>query len=268
MSTITSPRPSLTALTTPSSSRRTSLDPPSGPQAPSPQVDPPRRNRTALRDYYGLKAAVSADVINGAQQQETVVRDSELDAEGFDSEGYVREVLAREGLEGVLRIEAGLVNGLRSGLLEIKGLDGERKALVYDNYSKLIAATDTIRKMRSNMDPLTPTTSTLSPAISHIAETATSLSTSFKIRGLTAEGIGGSGDDQSMATGRKQEQQETVRWVCGAPHRLQVMLDAGRGEEAADDWVQVQRLLGKWAGINGVEDLRDRCMKVMMNRKN
>lgn len=31
---------------------------------------------------------------------------------------------------------------------EIRGLDGERKALVYDNYSKLIAATDTIRKVR------------------------------------------------------------------------------------------------------------------------
>lgn len=32
--------------------------------------------------------------------------------------------------------------------LEIRGLDGERKALVYDNYSKLITATDTIRKVR------------------------------------------------------------------------------------------------------------------------
>lgn len=122
--------------------------------------------------------------------------------------------------------------------------------------------------MRSNMDPLTPTTSTLSPAISHIAETATSLSTSFQIRDLTAEGVARLGDDQSMAAGRKQAQQETVRWVCGAPQRLQVMLDAGRGEEAADDWVQVQRLLGKWAGINGVDEIRDKCMKVMMNGKN
>lgn len=30
---------------------------------------------------------------------------------------------------------------------EIKGLDGERKALVYDNYSKLISATETIGKV-------------------------------------------------------------------------------------------------------------------------
>lgn len=33
-------------------------------------------------------------------------------------------------------------------VLEIRALDGERKALVYDNYSKLIAATETIRKVR------------------------------------------------------------------------------------------------------------------------
>lgn len=32
---------------------------------------------------------------------------------------------------------------------EIKGLDGERKALVYDNYSKLITATETIGKVSS-----------------------------------------------------------------------------------------------------------------------
>lgn len=31
--------------------------------------------------------------------------------------------------------------------VEIRGFDGERKALVYDNYSKLIMATDTIRKV-------------------------------------------------------------------------------------------------------------------------
>ena len=32
-------------------------------------------------------------------------------------------------------------------IIEIKDLDGERKALVYDNYSKLIAAADTIGKV-------------------------------------------------------------------------------------------------------------------------
>jgi len=101
------------------------------------------------------------------------IKESELDREGFDAGKYVADVLGREGLEGVLRVEAGLIGGelfyclllwrnghLEHGLgalmlielvarLEIRGLDGERKALVYDNYSKLITATDTIRKVRN-----------------------------------------------------------------------------------------------------------------------
>jgi hypothetical protein len=36
--------------------------------------------------------------------------------------------------------------------LDIRNLDGERKSLVYDNYNKLIAATETIRKVLFTMD--------------------------------------------------------------------------------------------------------------------
>lgn len=39
------------------------------------------------------------------------IKESELDKEGFDAEKYVADVLAREGLEGVLRVEAGLISG-------------------------------------------------------------------------------------------------------------------------------------------------------------
>lgn len=54
-----------------------------------------------------------------------------------------------EDIRLILRVEV-------EGRIEIKGLDGERKALVYDNYSKLISATDTIRKVgrRKQAHPL------------------------------------------------------------------------------------------------------------------
>jgi hypothetical protein len=58
---------------------------------------------------------------------------------------------------------------------DIRALDAEKKALVYDNYSKLISATETIHRMRANMDPLTPTALTLSPAIAEIYERASQL---------------------------------------------------------------------------------------------
>ena len=158
MSTIASPR----ASTSVPSSSRTSLD---IPQPARPQAQ--RRNRAALRDYYGLKAAADGEAPNAIRTQalnKSIGPVSELDREGFDAGAYVKDVLSKEALEGVLKIEGELISGkLHHTLLpevflrlspcsdwlcaEIKNLDGERKALVYDNYSKLIAATDTIKKV-------------------------------------------------------------------------------------------------------------------------
>lgn len=126
MSAITSPRQSVTSLSTPTESRRTSLDTPlARSQANSPALGPPqRRNKAALRDYYGLKGAAPADASNGSQHEEAEVRVSELDAEGFDADAYVKGLLAREGLAGLLKIEGGLINGRLppSGCVRMRGL--------------------------------------------------------------------------------------------------------------------------------------------------
>ena len=252
MSTITSPRPSnppISITSTPTTSRTTS------PAAPT-----RRANRTALRDYYNLKSAAPIDAaapkspIPDSNSPVFSPKVSELDTPNFDAEAYVKSVFANQGLEGVLRVEGGLIN-------EIKGLDGERKALVYDNYSKLITATDTIRKMRSNMDPLTPTTSTLGPAVSYIAEMA---------GGLAMEGKGKKEGGEMGGVQREKEQEEnrrrqrdTVRWVLGTPRRLGGLLDEGRKGEAERDWDEIKGLLRKWEGVAGVEEVRDECERIM-----
>jgi len=132
-----SPRQSL-SIRSPTSSR-TSLDGGQG----SIRGAAPRRNRAALRDYYNLKAAAAGEASTSSDpphdpQQHSLLND--LDRPSFDASAYVRSLLEREGLGGVLKVENQLVG-------EIRGLDGERKALVYDNYSKLISATDTIKKV-------------------------------------------------------------------------------------------------------------------------
>lgn len=66
---------------------------------------------------------------------------SEFDADGFEADAYVRAKLRDSGLEELLRTYTRVLG-------EIRALDAEKKALVYDNYSKLITATETIRKVR------------------------------------------------------------------------------------------------------------------------
>ena len=271
-----------------SSSRRTSLDTNTrsstvGSPALQPTTVPTtsqplqaRRNRAALRDYYGLKDAPAQysgkskekDDTHVALAGETQVSTSELDAPDFDAQNYVKGILEHEGLEGVLRTEGGLVG-------EIKSLDGDRKALVYDNYSKLITATDTIRRMRANMDPLAPTTSTLAPAISHIAGTAEGLAVMMK-ENAASHGIGEDGDKLntntkqtrnanagSLGAGKERKEGDlaTVRWVTTASARYRHLIDTGEEEVAQQDWVDVKRLLEKWKskGVAGTQEVFKDC---------
>ncbi|KAH7049438.1 Vps51/Vps67-domain-containing protein [Macrophomina phaseolina] len=270
MSTIASPRPS-SSIRSPSSTR-TSLDvPTSSSLARSSSKTRRNRDRSALRDYYNLKSPTVGPTsapaggdhhglgIEAVKEEEVV---SELDKEGFDAERYVKETLEREGLEGVLRVESGLVS-------QIKGLDGERKALVYDNYSKLIAATDTIRKMRTNMDPLTPATSTLSPAISHIAETASALSASITEHAMpksrSSSPLSTDGGDKKIDD--KEKQRQTVRWVLDAPRRFRAKVAEGKVDEAKNEWEEIQGLLEKWNGVKGVQEVRKACEDALVLRE-
>ncbi|KAL8809584.1 MAG: hypothetical protein Q9223_004522 [Gallowayella weberi] len=109
--------------------------------------------------------------------------------------------------------------------------------------------------MRTNMDPLTPTTSTLSPAIAHIAETAASLAESMKERIVHVP--------EDEAGVKRQRQRETVRWVLDAPSRLKGLVEGERREEAMEDWEEVQRLLEKWKGVQGADEVKQQCSSIM-----
>jgi hypothetical protein len=108
MSTIASPRASV-SVRSPSSTRN-SFDSSRAPQ-------PVRRNRAALREFYGLKNAPkdgdtkiseeSSRTELGPEEDETL---TELDVTDFDAEAYVNSLLVKEGLQGVLKVEADLVS--------------------------------------------------------------------------------------------------------------------------------------------------------------
>lgn len=116
------------------------------------------------------------------------------------------------------------------------------------------------------MDPLTPATSTLSPAVSHIAETAALLATAFRDRSAEStvdeKGVDGGEEEEESRNARRRQEQATVRWVLAAPTRLKELVRAGEEEKAVEEWAEVQRLLGKWEGVAGVEELKNNCVEV------
>lgn len=154
--------PGTSVLTSPTGSNRPSLDlPRSGTASPGPfspttataavlPTTTKRKNRAALREYYNIQrergsgsgsgsvtaGAASPQLPDGPQSE---VPAGEMDAEDFDAAAYVAKVASENGLEDLLRVYTRV-------LAEMRALDAEKKALVYDNYNKLITATETIRK--------------------------------------------------------------------------------------------------------------------------
>jgi len=107
----------------------------------NPAILTPTARKQALRDFYNL------DKSKSASSSSTI----ELDREEFDGKDYVDKVVRERNLSTLIAMENDLVQGISRGVsfvdVDIRNLDGERKSLVYDNYNKLIAATETIRKV-------------------------------------------------------------------------------------------------------------------------
>ena len=96
-----------------------------------------RRVRSLLSSYYGSSG--DAPFAPGAR----AVPAEPIDAPDFDAERYVRETLERTPLDALREKCASMRE-------EARRLDGDAQTLVYENYSKFIAATDTVRDVRVN----------------------------------------------------------------------------------------------------------------------
>ncbi|KAK8050463.1 hypothetical protein PG994_012193 [Apiospora phragmitis] len=285
MSTIASPRepnrrmPSFQNITTPDSSTRPSLDAPrSATTSPNPNngsfassspvsggggarsssTGPPatKRNRTALREYYNLqerKAAAhqatppppSVEVTGplGGQHEASEVPPSEMDGESFDADAYITKALAESGMEDLLKLYT-------KTLGEIRALDAEKKALVYDNYSKLISATETIRKMRTNMDPLNPMASTLDPAIAQIYSQASSIRESLRGQVPPPNPTKKAAEE---ARQKKIRTKQLALEVLETPDKIRALVNEGRLEDARQAWKVPRKLLVTWKekGLGG-----------------
>ena len=264
MSTIASPRDTsvngrrIPLISTPTGSSRPSFETPRSTEA-SPSrapTQPAKRNRAALREYYNLKKAADDAINDNASEASSIhdyseVQESEMDSPSFDAAAYIKHVLETQSLGELLRTYNGV-------LTDIRALDAEKKALVYDNYSKLIAATETIRRMRQNMDPLNPMASTLDPAIASIYERAQGIKAELRESMPAKERREREmSEEEREKVAKEKRAKEVVEKVLDTPERIRKLISEDDEDEAKILWASTLALLKRWKerGVGG-EDVQ------------
>ena len=118
------------------------------------QDEKARRVRSLLSSYYG---SAPPSATNGAPPAPPI------DTPDFDCDAYV-ERLVRETPLDALQTRCAEMAG------EIRSLDSDMQMLVYENYSKFIVATDTIRRMKSNVEGMEAKMEELRATVASTAE--------------------------------------------------------------------------------------------------
>ncbi|KAK3282785.1 hypothetical protein CYMTET_9486, partial [Cymbomonas tetramitiformis] len=100
-----------------------------------------RRVRSLLSSYYGSGGSEDGD----GDKKDQKPRISSIDSAAFDVNHFMNSLVRGTRLDGLQSKYSEMVQ-------EIKSLDSDMQMLVYENYSKFITATDTIRRMKTNVE--------------------------------------------------------------------------------------------------------------------
>ena len=168
-----------------------------------------------------------------------------IDRDGFDHDAYVTESVRDVPLA---ELQARCVS--MAG--EIKQLDGDMQMLVYENYSKFIVATDTVKHMRTNVDT--------------IEGRVEELTTSVDATAAKAEAV-----NEKLGSHREQIEQlngvraliKKLQAVFDLPAKLRTCAETGALALAVKYYVGAKPLLAKYGEEGAFAGVKQECDAAM-----
>ncbi|KAF8920373.1 Vps51/Vps67-domain-containing protein [Mucidula mucida] len=129
------------------------------PRRVTPTSPPKTRARDLLRKHYGLAVGPPPPTLGASTDP------MNMDSPAFDAKAYYEQLITTSNLPALLKQENELVS-------EIRELDSERQALVYNHHHELIAASDTIAAVKTRAESLDADLDLLKAAFSEISRLA------------------------------------------------------------------------------------------------
>ncbi|KAG0240166.1 Vacuolar protein sorting-associated protein 51 [Actinomortierella wolfii] len=212
-----------------------------------------RRAKSFLRNYYGLQQT-EASPQSGNKDTEVGQKDSattksdpyDIDGPSFEVDKYMHKMFVEKQLPGLIQADNDLV-------ADIRQLDGDMKTLVYENYSKFLSATDTINKMKSNVDNLESEMTRLTQNIGKIAASSSTINSSL---GAKREKIRQLNGVHSLLT--------KLQFVFELPTNLNHCLENGSYTQAVKSYCRTLHLLQHYKHLTVFTGIERECKAIMV----
>ncbi|KAG0220752.1 hypothetical protein B0O80DRAFT_462001 [Mortierella sp. GBAus27b] len=226
--------------------------PPGPPGPPGATPTTRRRAKSFLRNYYGIQQGAPATQ-DGPKETTTFqpgpvskADPYDLDSHAFEVDKYMHKMFVEKQLPGLVRADNELV-------ADIRQLDGDMKTLVYENYSKFLSATDTINKMKSNVDNLESEMSRLTQNISKIATSSSAIHSSLGTRRDKIRQLNGV---HSLLT--------KLQFVFELPTNLHQCLETESYTQAVKSYCRTLHLLQHYRHLTVFTGIERECNAIMV----
>jgi len=173
----------------------------------------------------------------------------DINSAGFDADLFVAKLVSEASLSQLMAQEGEIVR-------QIQGLDSDMQTLVYENYNKFIAATETIRKMRVDFRSMEDEMEQLASSMSSITTFSSQISDKLRTRRQDVARL-------SSAHSTLQK----LQFVLELPNKLTENIEEGRPGQAVEDWLRAERALTHYKDMASFAGIQEDCEKIMEQLK-
>jgi len=149
-----------------------------------------------------------------------------------------------------------LMNQEKEIVNQIKGLDSDMQTLVYENYNKFIAATETIRKMRVDFKSMEEEMDQLAGSMSSITQFSSQISDKLRSR------------RQDVATfSATHATLQKLEFVLELPNKLTECLEEDQYRQAVEYWSRANTALDHYRDMPSFQGIQEDCELIITQIK-
>jgi len=173
----------------------------------------------------------------------------DINSANFDADLFVAKLVGEASLSQLMAQEGEIVR-------QIQGLDSDMQTLVYENYNKFIAATETIKKMRVDFRGMEEQMEQLASSMSSITTFSSQISDKLRSRRQDVARL-------SSAHSTLQK----LQFVLELPNKLTESIQDGHPGQAVADWLRAERALTHYKDMASFAGIQEDCEKIMEDLK-